>query len=43
MCRAGNLDGTSAEAKNKAVAAFFERMVVVEGELGRIHDDFQLS
>ena len=43
MCRVGNLDGTSAEAKDKAVAAFYEQLVVVERELGRIHDGFQLG
>lgn len=42
MCRVGNLDGASAEAKDKAVAAFYEQMVVVERELSRIHDTFQL-
>jgi hypothetical protein len=34
---------TSGEAKEKAVAAFDEQMVVVESELGRIHDGFQLG
>jgi hypothetical protein len=43
MCRMGNLEGTSAEAREKAVAAFYEQMVVVERELGRIHEDFQLG
>jgi hypothetical protein len=43
MCRVGNLDGTSAEAKEKAVAAFYEQMVIAERELGRIHEDFQLG
>jgi hypothetical protein len=43
MCKIGNLDGTSAEAKEKAIAAFYEHMIVVERELGCIHDNFQLG
>ena len=43
MCQVGNLKGTSPEAKEKAVVAFYERMVVVERQLGRIQDDIQLE
>jgi hypothetical protein len=43
MCQIGQLNGTSAEAKEKAVAAFYERMVVLERHLGRIHDDVRLE
>jgi hypothetical protein len=39
----GNLDGTSAEAKDKAVAAFYERMAVLQLQLGQILEDFQLG
>jgi hypothetical protein len=43
MCQAGSLNGTSAEAKERAVTAFYERMVVVESQLGRIHEDLRLG
>jgi len=42
-CKAGNLNGTSAEAKDKAVAAFYERMAALERQLGRIQEDLQLG
>jgi len=38
-----NLTGTSAEAKEKAIAAFYERMVVLERHLGRIQEDLRLG
>jgi hypothetical protein len=41
MCQVGNLNGTSAEAKEKAVVAFYERMTVLERQLGRIQDDLR--
>ena len=43
MCQVGKLRGTSAEAKDKAVAAFYERMVVLERQLGRIQEELQLG
>ena len=43
MCHAGTLDGTSAEAKERAVTAFYERLLVVERQLGRIQDDLRLG
>jgi hypothetical protein len=43
MCQAGRLNGASAEAKEKAVIAFYERLTVVESELGRIQEDLQLA
>ncbi len=43
MCQVGNLNGTSAEAKEKAVAVFYERMVILERQLGRIQEDLQLG
>ena len=43
MCKAGNLNGTSAEAKDKAVAAFYERMAALERKLGRIQEDLQIG
>jgi hypothetical protein len=43
MCQIDDLNGTSAEAKEKAVAAFYERMVILEHQLGRIQEDLQLG
>lgn len=43
MCQVGNLAGASDEAKTKAVAAFYEKMVTVERQLGQIHDGFRLE
>jgi hypothetical protein len=43
MCQVGNMNGTSAEAKEIAVLTFYEKMVVLEHQLGRIHDDFKLE
>ena len=43
MCQVASLAGTSAEAKERAVTAFYERMVVVESQLGRIQRDIQLE
>jgi hypothetical protein len=37
------MHGTSAEAKERAVAAFYERIVVLEGQLGRIQENLQLG
>lgn len=42
-CRTDGLEGTSTEAREKAVAAFYERMSVLERQLGRIHEDYQLG
>ena len=39
---AGQLHGVSAEAKEKAVAVFYERLAVLERQLGRIYEDYQL-
>jgi hypothetical protein len=43
MCQVGSLNSTSAEAKERAVTAFYERMVIVEGQLGRIQEDLRLE
>ncbi len=43
MCQIGTLSGTSAEAKDKAVLAFYERLAVLERQLGRIQEDLQLG
>ena len=43
MCRADNSNGTSVDAREKAVQAFYEQMVVLDRQLGRIQEDFQLE
>jgi hypothetical protein len=43
MCRVDGLTGTSAEAKEKAVIAFHERMIAVEQQLGRIQEELRLG
>jgi hypothetical protein len=43
MCQVGSLAGTSAEAKATAVAAFLERLTVLERQLGRIQEDLRLG
>jgi hypothetical protein len=41
ICRAPGLHGTSAEAKDRAVAAFYERLALLERQLGQIHDELK--
>jgi hypothetical protein len=41
ICRARDLNGTSAEAKDRAVAAFYQRMVLVERQLGQIQEELK--
>ncbi len=43
ICAVGNLNGTSMEAKDKAVAVFYERLRSLERQLDRIHEDLQLG
>ena len=43
MCQVASLKGTSAEAKERAVTAFYERMVVLESQLSRIHENLRLG
>jgi hypothetical protein len=43
MCHAASLNGVSSEAKEKAMTAFHECMVNVEGQLSRIHERFRLE
>ena len=40
---AGALSGASGEAKERAVAAFYERLVVLERQLGQIQEELQLG
>jgi hypothetical protein len=39
----GSLNGTSPEAKDKAVMVFYESLVMVERHLGRIHEELELG
>jgi hypothetical protein len=43
MCQVPSLTGTSAEAKELGVTAFYERLVVAEGQLRLIHDKLRLE
>ena len=43
MGQVASLNGTSAEAKEKAVAEFYEQLVLLERRLGRIHDELHLG
>ena len=43
MCRVGTLIGVSAEAKDKAVTVFYERLTVLEAQLARIQEDLRLG
>ena len=43
ICSVGKLNGTSAEAKDKAVTVFYERLRSLERQLDRIHEDLQLG
>lgn len=43
MCQVANLNGASAEVKEKSVSDFYERLVIVERQLGRIHENLRLQ
>jgi len=43
MCKVGSLNGTSAELKERAVTAFYERMAFVESELEKIQEELRLG
>jgi hypothetical protein len=43
MCQVGTLQGSSAEAKEQAVAAFYERILIVERQLARIQEELRLG
>ena len=43
MCQTGNLTNTSGEVMEKGIIAFYEQMVLLESQLGRIHDDLKLE
>ena len=43
MCQVGSLSGTSEEMKERAIAAFYERAILVETQLGRIQEELRLG
>jgi hypothetical protein len=43
ICKIDSLNGSSTAAKERAVTAFYDRLVVVERELGKIQEDVQLG
>jgi hypothetical protein len=43
ICAVGKLEGTSAEAKQKAAAAFYDRLRHLEQALGRIQEELRLG
>jgi hypothetical protein len=43
MCAVAKMEGTSAEAKHKAAAAFYERLHALERALGRIEEELRLG
>jgi hypothetical protein len=43
ICEIGNLGGTSAEAKETAIAAFHAQLAALECQLSRIHEELQLG
>ena len=43
MGQVGGLGGTSAEAKERAVVAFYERLAALERQLDRIQEELRLG
>jgi hypothetical protein len=43
ICQVGSLGGSSTEAKERAVAAFYDRLAAAEGQLSRIQEDLRLG
>jgi hypothetical protein len=43
MCAVASLNGTSPEAKQKALAAFYDRLVTLEEQLDRIQENLRLG
>ena len=43
MCQVGSLGGSSTEMKELSVTAFYERLIVVERQLGRLREDLLLG
>ncbi len=43
MSQVGEMTGSSTEAKERAVSAFYENLLMVEQQLRRIQENFQLE
>jgi hypothetical protein len=43
ICQAGSLGGSSDEAKEKAVSAFYERLAAMESQLDQIQEGLRLG
>jgi hypothetical protein len=43
ICAVADLAGTSEEAKQKTVAVFYDRLLVLEQTLARIHENLRLE
>lgn len=43
MCKLESFKGVSAEAKERAVATFYDRLVILERQLGRIQEEVKLG
>jgi hypothetical protein len=43
MCAINKMSGSSVEAKQNAVAVFYQRLATLERELGRIQENLQLG
>jgi hypothetical protein len=43
ISKVADLKSSSAEAKNRAVIAFHDRLAALEAQLGRIHEELQLG
>jgi hypothetical protein len=43
MCQVDSRNGTSGEAKERAVTAFYERLATLESQLGRIQEALRLG
>jgi hypothetical protein len=43
MCQIPSMRGSSSEVKERAVTVFYEQLLLVESQLGHIHDEFRLE
>jgi len=43
MCQISNHNGASVELREKAVADFYERLTIMERQLGRVQEELQLG
>ena len=43
MCLLAGQSGTSAEMKARATITFYEKLIIAEQQLGRVHDELRLE